>query len=118
MNGFETSVLSAVCPFLQSKRGERDGNDTESADEQTGSPLHVLSDIAQREGELEARPEAAPNGGADSELSPRMQTRSGGNAAAGEGRSDHVQSLQQPVNTAVKLDLPKVDQLATPLLTW
>ncbi len=116
MNGFETSVLSAVCLFLQSKRGERDGNDTESADEQTGSPLHVLSDIAQREGELEARPGAAPNG-TDSQSSPRMQTRSGGNAAAGEGRSDHLQSLQQPVNTAVKIDLPKVDQVATPLLT-
>ncbi len=118
MNGSETSVLSAVCLFLQSKRGERDGNDTESADEQTGSPLHVLSDIAQREGELEARPEAAANG-ADSQSSPRMQTRSGGNAAAGEARSappHHVQSLQQPVSTAVKIDVPKVDQGATPLL--
>ncbi len=103
----QNSVLSAACLFLQSKRGERDGNDTESADEQTGSPLHVLSDIAQREGELEARPEAAANG-ADSQLSPRMQTRSGSNAAAGEGRSasrHHVQSLQQSVNTAVVIDL-------------
>ena len=100
-------VLSAACLFLQSKRGERDGYDTESADEQTGSPLHVLSDIAQREGELEARPEVAANG-ADSEVSPRMQTRSGGNAAAGEGRSapaHYIQSLQQPVNTAVVVDL-------------
>ena len=98
-------MLSAVCLLLQSKRGERDGNDTES-DEQTGSPLHVLSDIAQREGELEARPEAALNG-ADSEMSPRMQTRSGGNAAAGEGRSapaHHIQLLQQPVNAVVVTD--------------
>ncbi len=97
MNACETSVLSPACLFLQSKRGERDGNDTESADEQTGSPLHVLSDIAQREGELEARPEAPSNGGADSESSPRMQTRSGGTAAAGEGRSassHHLQRLQ------------------------
>lgn len=71
---------------VQSKRGKRDGNDTESADEQTGSPLHVLSDMAQKEGELAARPGAAANG-PDSAASPRMQTRSGGQAAAGEARS-------------------------------
>lgn len=119
----KTSVLSAVCLFLQSKRGARDGNDTESADEQTGSPLHVLSDIAQREGELEARPEAAANG-ADSELSPRMQTRSGDSAAAGEGRSAparHVQCLQQPASTAGRnrplVVMTKVDQFATALHT-
>ena len=80
------SLFDTVYAPVQSKRGEHDGNDTESADEQTGSPLHVLSDMAQKEGELEIPPDAAVNG-ADSKLSPRMQTRSGGTVAPGEARS-------------------------------
>ncbi|KAL0053903.1 hypothetical protein WJX82_000883 [Trebouxia sp. C0006] len=86
----------------KSKRGERDGNDTESADEQTGSPLHVLSDIAQREGELEARPGAAPND-TDSQSSPRMQTRSGGNAAAGQAVQNSPRHRLQQVSHAEEL---------------
>lgn len=84
---------------IQSKRGDRDGNDTESADEQTGSPLHVLSDMAQKEGELAARPGAVANG-ADSAASPRMQTRSGGQAAAGEARSAPSPPANTPLSSS------------------
>ncbi|KAA6427377.1 MAG: hypothetical protein FRX49_02041 [Trebouxia sp. A1-2] len=90
----------------KSKRGARDGNDTESADEQTGSPLHVLSDIAQREGELEARPEAAANG-ADSELSPRMQTRSGDSAAAGQAIQNSPRHRLQQMSNSEELQALK-----------
>lgn len=64
--------------MLQSKRGERDGNDTESGDDQAGSPLHVLSDAAQKECHLEARTEAAVDGMTLS----RMQASHGVNAAS------------------------------------
>ena len=67
---------------VQSKRGDRDGNDTESGDEQAGSPLHVLSDVAQKECHLEARPEAAAVIAARNMAYSRMQTRHGGSAAA------------------------------------
>ncbi|KAL3145375.1 hypothetical protein ABBQ38_001625 [Trebouxia sp. C0009 RCD-2024] len=90
----------------KSKRGDRDGTDTESADEQAGSPLHVLSDVAHQEGHLQgghlqgghlpgvhlqAQPEAtaaaaeaalAAVGGSQGVALPRMQTRHGGSGAA------------------------------------
>ena len=69
--------------FLQSKRGNRDGNDIQSGDEQTGSPLHVLSELAQRQGSLATQP-SAPALGADSTAPAGMQTRDNGTAAAGE----------------------------------
>ena len=75
-------MLSRVALTLVSmQRAQRDGNDTESADDQTGSPLHVLSDVAHQEGQLEGKPEAAVNGAAPTALS-RMQTRHSGSAAA------------------------------------
>ena len=69
--------------MLQSKRGERSGNDTQSGDEQTGSPLHVLSDIAQKEGEMAAQPDAAALA-ADNASSPRQLSRNNGDATAGK----------------------------------
>lgn len=101
---------------MQSKRGDRDGTDTESADEQAGSPLHVLSDVAHQEGHLQgghlqgghlpgvhlqAQPEAtaaaaeaalAAVGGSQGVALPRMQTRHGGSGAAlaAAGMGEHA----------------------------
>ena len=82
--------------MVQSKRGERDGNETESGDDQAGSPLHVLSDAAQKECHLEARPDAAAVDGIP--LS-RMQASHGGHgvsaasaAASGFGELTAVHS--------------------------
>lgn len=86
-------LRNGSCLVVQSKRGERDGNDTESGDEQVGSPLHVLSDAAQKECHLEARPEAAA---VDGTTLSRMQARHGVNAASagasGFGELTTVQS--------------------------
>lgn len=68
--------------FLQSKRGERGGNDTESGENEAGSPLHVLSDAAQKECHLQARPDAAAVDGAQNRTFSRMQTRHGSSAAS------------------------------------
>ena len=73
---------------MQRQRGKQDGNDAESTDDQSGSPLHVLSDVAQQEGQLQGKPEAAANGaahaanGAAHTALSRMQTRHGASAAA------------------------------------
>lgn len=40
----------------QSKRDARSGDDSENTDEQANSPLHVLSDAAQKEGDLGVHP--------------------------------------------------------------
>ena len=67
---------------FQSKRGERDGNATESGDDQAGSPLHVLSDVAQKECQWGASPEAAAVDGAQNRAFSRTQTRHIGSTAS------------------------------------
>lgn len=69
---------------MQSKRGDRDGTDTESGDDQAGSPLHVLSDVAHKEGHLQTQPEetAAAVAAAQRMALSRMQARQGGSVAA------------------------------------
>ena len=41
---------------MQSKRDARTGEDSEGTDEQASSPLHVLSDAAQKEGDFGQHP--------------------------------------------------------------
>ena len=79
--------------MLQSKRGGRDSNDGVSGDDETGSPLHVLSDAAQQENQLEEQPRTAANGAHNMAL-PRMQRRHSGAAAVGSGERpfQHVMS--------------------------
>lgn len=79
------------------QRAHRDGNDTESADDQTGSPLHVLSDVAQKEGQLEGKSEAVVHGAAPTALS-RMQTRHSDSAAvAATASMGESEQYQQPL---------------------
>ena len=80
---YSTKCVTATLCSLQSKRGERDGHDTLSGDEQTGGPLHVLSDLAQQQQGSLARQPPAPAPVASSTASAGMHSRSNGTAAAG-----------------------------------
>ena len=86
--------------MVQSKRGVRDGNETESGDDQAGSPLHVLSDAAQKECHPEARPEAAAvNGMPLSRMQASHGVSAASEAASGFGEAYYCTFLLQHIGT-------------------
>lgn len=106
---------------FQSKRGERDGNATESGDDQAGSPLHVLSDVAQKECQWGASPEAAAVDGAQNRAFSRTQTRHIGSTASaapsGLGELVAAKALVQPVTSRIVMDLQALHNLLTCVTT-